>query len=298
MDARRALAIALLLSSAILLIELTGGILFHSTALMADALHVVADILAILFSFVALVISSRPPTSDLTYGYHRFEVLATLVNGFSLLGIVGVIMYEAYTRLLNPQPIFIVGTAVVASVAIFLNVVASRILRSAQPEISDYKDENVASAEVHLLGDALASLAVIVGAVAVYLTGQYYLDPLVAAFIGLIVLRGAIKTTMQGGAIILERSPFKNTAGLSQKLAGVEGVADVHDLHIWRICSHITVASMHACLNAMGKTDSTGVRNRLEDQLERLGIHHVTIQLEEVCCEPAHGHKVHERNII
>jgi cobalt-zinc-cadmium efflux system protein len=291
MEARSALVVALLLSLAILVVELAGGILFRSTALMADALHVVTDILAVLFSFLALVISSRPPTVSLTYGYHRFEVLASLVNGFSLLGIVGIIMYQAYTRLLAPQPIFIPGTVALASVALLLNVIASRILRSAQLGMSGVKDENVSSAEIHLFGDALASFAVILGATAVFMTGQYYLDPLVAALIGLIVLKSAVQTTVHGGAIILEKSPLKDPAGLRQKLVGVQGVADVHDLHIWRICSHITVASMHACLDSKGKMDSAAVRNRLEGEMGKLGINHVTIQLEDACCAPNHGHR-------
>ena len=291
LDARRALFVALLLSLMILLTELTGGILFRSTALMADALHVVTDILAILFSFLALVVSARPPTSSLTYGYHRFEVLASLVNGVSLLGIVGAIMYEAYQRLLAPQPIYITGTVAVAFAAMLLNILASRVLRGAQAEISGPRDENVMSAELHLFGDALASFAVIVGAVAVFLTGQNFLDPVVAVFIGLIVLRSALRTIAQGGAIILERSPVRDPAALREKLVAVEGVADVHDLHIWRICSHITVASMHACLDTAGRRDAGAVRRRLEEQLDAVGIHHVTIQLEEVCCAPVHGHE-------
>jgi cobalt-zinc-cadmium efflux system protein len=172
-----------------------------------------------------------------------------------------------------------------------LNILASRILRHAQANVSRPADENVTSAELHLFGDALASLAVIVGAFVVFLTGQYYLDPVVAVFIGLIVLRSALKTIAQGGAIILERSPVRDPTGLRQKLIAVKGVADVHDLHIWRICSHITVASMHACLNAEGKANALAVRQRLENELDEAGIHHVTIQLEEVCCVPTHGHE-------
>ena len=258
---------------------------------MADALHIVTDILAVLFSFVALAISSRPPTSSLTYGYHRFEVLASLVNGVSLFAIVGIIMYQAYVRLLAPQPILVLGTGAFASVAIVLNIVASRILNIAQAKTPDDEDENVASVELHLFGDALSSLAVIVGAAAVYLTGQNYLDPLVAAFIGLIVLRSAIKTMMQGGAIFLERSPLKDMGVLRQKLSDVEGVVDVHDLHVWRICSHITVASVHACLDAEGRSNYTSVRNQLEHEMNKIGIDHVTIQLEEICCAPTHGHE-------
>jgi len=244
-----------------------------------------------LFSFLALMVSARPPTSSLTYGYHRFEVLASLVNGLSLLGIVGAIMYAAYQRILAPQPIFIPGTVAVAFAAMLLNILASRVLRGAQAEISGPKDENVRSAELHLFGDALASCAVIVGATAVYLTGEYLIDPVVAVFIGLIVLRNAVKTIVQGGAIIMERSPVRDPVALRERLVAVEGVADVHDLHIWRICSHITVASMHACLDSAGRSDAGAVRRRLEERLDEAGIHHVTIQLEEVCCAPVHGHE-------
>ena len=246
---------------------------------------------AVLFSLVALSVSSRPPSSRLTYGYHRFEVLASLVNGLPLFAIVGIIMYEAYLRLLVPQPIFVLGTVTFASVAMFLNITASRVLNSAQANLPDHRDESVASAELHLFGDALSSLAVIVGAAAVFLTGRYYLDPLIAAFIGLIVLRSAIRTTTQGGAILLERSPLNDIGVLRQKLAGVEGVVDVHDLHVWRIRSHITVASMHACLDAEAKNNSASVRNQLEHEMNKLGIDHVTIQLEDVCCAPVHGHE-------
>jgi len=293
MEARRALTLALVLSCAILVVELIGGSLFHSAALTADALHVITDILAVLFSLIALSISARPPTERLTYGYHRYEVLASLVNGFSLFAIVGIIMYEAYLRLLTPQPVFVLGTAAFASIAMVLNIVASRILNSAQAKIPGHRDDNVASAELHLFGDALSSFAVIVGATAVFLTGQYFLDPIIAAFIGLIVLRSAIRTTVQGGAIFMERSPLKDIGVLRQRLIGVKGVVDVHDLHVWRICSHITVASVHACLDAQGKSNSTLIRNQLEHEMNDLGIDHVTIQLEDICCTPVHGHETH-----
>ena len=291
MEARRALSLALFLSCAILVVELVGGSLFHSAALTADALHVITDILAVLFSLLALSISARPPTERLTYGFHRYEVLASLVNGFSLFAIVGIIMYEAYLRLLTPQPIFVLGTAAFASVAMVLNIVASRILNSVQARIPGHRDDNVASVELHLFGDALSSLAVIVGAVAVFLTGRYFLDAIIAAFIGLIVLRSAIKTTVEGGAIFMERSPLKDIGALRQRLVNVKGVVDIHDLHVWRICSHITVASMHACLDVQGKSNSGSIRNQLEHEMNDLGIDHVTIQLEEICCTPVHGHE-------
>ena len=292
MNARRALSVSLILSIAILAIELTGGLAFRSTALIADALHIVTDILAISFSFIALTISSRPPSGSSTYGYHRLEVVASLVNGLSLIGIVIVIMYTAYTRLLNPQRIDTIGTVGFAAVALLLNIASSRMLSNAQSAFHEEdKDLNVASAELHILGDALASLAVIVGALAIFFTGLHIIDPLVAIFIGLIVLRSAIKITRQGGAIILEKSPIKNMQGLKERLQSVNGVSDVHDFHAWKICSHITVASLHACLDSSGKEKPLDVRKELENKLNESGVQHVTIQLEEVCCVPSHGHK-------
>jgi cobalt-zinc-cadmium efflux system protein len=273
-------------------IELTGGLLFRSSALIADALHITTDILAISFSFVALTISARPPTERSTYGFHRIEVIASIVNGLSLVAIVGLIMFTAYSRFLNPQPIDVAGTIVFAAMALIFNLVSSKLLSSSQSEFAgDEMDQNVASTEKHVLGDALASFAVIVGAIGVYLTHLYFIDPIVAVFIGILVLRSAIRITMQGGAIILERSPIKDMKKLEQSLLAVTGVSDVHDFHAWRICSHITVASMHACVDSKGKANPTEVRRQLEEKLRDYHIQHVTIQLEEVCCIPSHGHE-------
>jgi cobalt-zinc-cadmium efflux system protein len=290
LEARRALFVAFFLSCAILVLELAGGVVFHSAALTADALHVVTDILAVAFSLTALTISARPPTGTLTYGYHRFEVVASLANGISLMGIAVVIMYEAYLRFVAPQPIGLLGTVVFAAAALGLNLLASRVLQSAQVETPTGEDLNVSSARLHMFGDALASIAVILGAVAVFLTGKAYLDPLVAAFIGVLVIRSAMTITWQGGAIILERSPFKDMDEMQRQLGSVVGVSDVHDLHIWRICSHITVASVHACLDPASRFDPSAVRARLETKMSGLGMQHVTIQLEDVCCTPRHEH--------
>jgi cobalt-zinc-cadmium efflux system protein len=276
----------------VLIVEFLGGIVFSSTALIADALHIVTDILAVSFSLIALKLSARPPSGSSTYGYHRVEVLASLVNGLSLFAIVALITYQAYLRILNPQPIGVVGTVVFASAALGLNLVSSRILESAQLGIPrSERDLNLSSAKLHVLGDALASLAVIVGAAAVYLTHINIIDPIVAVFIALIVLRSAVSITRQGGAIILERSPIKNMEDLETNLLRVNGVTDVHDLHAWKICSHVTVASLHACVDPSAREKQGEIRRELEVKLNELGAQHVTIQLEEACCAQSHGHK-------
>jgi cobalt-zinc-cadmium efflux system protein len=287
---RKALTIGLSLSALILVLELAGGLVFHSTALVADALHIITDVLAISFSFVALTISARPPSDTSTYGFHRFEVIASLVNGLSLIGVVLVIVYEAIEGILHPMIIGIPGTIAFASIALILNLAASKILRNAQSSFPPHEDLNLTSAQMHLFGDALASAAVIIGAISVYLTGLRFIDPLVAIFIGLIVLRSAVQITMQGGVIILERSPIKDMQDLKQNLLEVKGVSDVHDFHAWRICTHITVASMHACIDSTSKARATEIRDALQNRLAQKGVQHVTIQLEDVCCVPSHQH--------
>ena len=144
---------------------------FRSSALIADALHITTDILAISFSFVALVISAKPPSGSSTYGFHRVEVIASLVNGISLIGIVAIIMFTAYQHILNPQPIDVVGTVVFASIALALNLISSRVLSFSHSEFNpEIRDQNVSSTERHVLGDAMASLAVIIGALGGYIT--------------------------------------------------------------------------------------------------------------------------------
>ncbi len=293
MNVKASLAAVLLISLLTLSFEYAGGLIFHSTALTADALHIITDILAVSFSFIALAISARPPAGRLTFGYHRVEVLASLVNGLSLVGVTAVIAYQAYLRFLNPHPIFVPGTVLFASIALALNVASSRILGRTQSCLGkEDQDLNVLSARVHLVGDALASLAVIAGAVLVYFTHNYIFDPIVAAFIGILVLRSAVSITMKGGAIILERSPVKNLGELRTKLMEVNGITDVHDLHVWRICSHITVASTHVCVDNNMRRNETEVRKELEEKLAEFGVQHMTIQLEDIACVPIHGHRI------
>lgn len=292
METKTALVLALVISLAVLVVELSGGFAFQSSALVADALHIMTDILAISFSLFALVISTRPPSGGSTYGYHRIEVVASLVNGVSLIGVVAVIFITAYQRFVSPVPINAEGTILFAAGALVLNIISSSILARSQAYLTKgEKDLNVSSTQFHIIGDALSSLAVIVGAAIVYVTGYRVIDPIVAVIIGFIVLKSALEITLQGGAIILERSPIKNMQELEQRLLTVRGVSDIHDFHIWRICSHITLASMHACLEPSSRDHSVHIRSELEQRLGESGVQHVTIQLEDKCCVPRHGHE-------
>lgn len=292
MKTPRALFAALTISTGILATELVGGILFGSVALVADALHITTDIFAILFSMIALNLSSRQPTSGLTYGYHRIEVLAGLVNGLSLVAVTGIIALQAYERFISPVQVMPFQTIIFAAAALLLNLVSSSVLKgSAAADIHGHEDLNVASAQKHVLGDALASLAVIAGAIGVFVTGQSLFDPLAAAFIGILVLNSALRISWKSLAIILDRSPIQDMQGLGSRLATTSGVTHVHDLHVWKVCSHITLASLHACLDDAGREKRVEVARELEGHLSEAGVQHSTIQLEDVCCTPSHMHE-------
>lgn len=299
-SAKSALEIALAISVSILVIEILGGLKFGSSALIADALHIFTDIFAIGFSLIALTVSNRPPTSSLTYGYHRLEVFASLTNGISLFLIAALIAIGAYERFLNPSPVYVFGTVIVATIALCANVLSRKIISQqtkTMKELEETEDENILSVSAHVWGDALASAAVIFGALASFFTGKYFFDPLAAIVIGVLVLRSAATTTWGGLSIMLERSPLKQMPLVESELEKVEGVSDVHDLHIWKICSHVTVATLHACLNDEGKSKRNETMNALEQKLTSdFGVQHATIQLEEVCCLPRHGHSETDSN--
>jgi cobalt-zinc-cadmium efflux system protein len=292
------LEIALALALVVLIVELAGGFEFNSSALVADALHVFTDIFAIGFSLFALTLSAKPPTGTLTYGYHRIEVFASLVNGVSLFAVATLIGLGAYVKIISHTQIDVPGTIVIAALALGMNLFSRRVLSGTHsvarnvdaPYLVD-EDLNVKSATTHVYGDALASLGVIAGAILVYVTGNYIFDPIVAILVGAIVVRSAFATTWAGLTIMLERSPVKNMVGLESELENVQGVSDVHDLHIWKICSHITVATLHACLNDSGRTTRSETMSEIEVKLKKsYGVQHATIQLEDVCCVPKHNH--------
>jgi cobalt-zinc-cadmium efflux system protein len=290
----------LTLSVVVFAAETIGGLYFRSSALVADALHIFTDIFTIGFSLAALVVSSRPPTSTLTYGYHRIEVFASLANGISLFVITAIIIFNAYLKIVvtrsNPN---VFGTIVVAAIALAINGISHTILKNNRNRTNKSElpymigeDLNVKSASTHIFGDILSSVAVIAGALGVYFTHNYLFDPIVAVFIAMIVLRSGAITAWAGLSIMLERSPVKNMVALESDLERVSGVSDVHDLHVWRICSHITIATLHACLNDQGKTQRIQTMNELEGKLSKsYGVQHATIQLEEVCCVPRHQHE-------
>lgn len=274
------LALAVAITSVILVGEVVGGIWAGSLALISDAAHVFMDVFALGLSLGALLLARLPADDKRTYGWHRAEVFAALINGLTLFAVAAYIFVEGVGRLFEPTPVKGVGLLIIAAVGLVANAAVALLLRGHVGE-----DINLRGALLHVVGDALASVAVIVGAVVVIATGWYFVDPILALAIGLLLVWGAGRVVRDALRILLEGTPpGVQPREVARALADVDGVTSVHDLHIWALCSHITNLSAHLVVCEGARDD---VRRAAEDALaERFRIRHTTLQLEEEPCSP------------
>lgn len=243
LDARvkRRLLVSISLTGVIFLAELIGGWYTNSLALMSDAAHVFMDVFALSLSFFAIYIAEMPPTEKRTYGFHRVEVFVSFINSFVLLLITAVIFYKAVQRFFAPEPVESVGVLVVAAVGLAVNLVVAMWLH--RYAVSDL---NVRSAFIHVVGDAAASVGVIISAVIIYYTGWYTADPLISMLICLVIVNGAVKIMKESSHILLEGVPKEiDLARVKEDILSPEGVASVHSLHIWSICHNVYALSAH-----------------------------------------------------
>ena len=281
---------SLILTSFIFIAELAGGLWTGSLALLSDSAHVFLDLFALGLSYLALRLSALPADDRHSYGYHRLEVFAALINGVTLLVISLGIFYEAWQRWQFPQPIKSVEMLIIAVIGLFVNVIVAIILRgkSTEHQHNRYKHEdlNVKSAFLHVLGDAISSVGVIAAALIIWRTGWRWIDPLVSVLIGFMILFGAGRVIKGSVHILIEGVP----EGLSMKkigkvIAAIAGVSEVHDLHVWSICSGHISLSAHIVVADQGLQDSQKIMDELKGRLwTEFGIEHTTIQFECLSC--------------
>jgi len=274
-DRGRPLAFALAITSFYFVVEVVGGILTNSLALISDAGHMFSDMAALGLSLLAFRIARRPATSKRTYGYHRLEILAALINSLTLWLIVGVIFHEAYHRFLNPPEVRSLGMLVVATVGLGVNVAAGFVLYGSHRE-----SLNIRGAFLHVLGDALGSVGAIAAGIIMLLTGWYVADPLISVFIGLLILYTSWSLIKDSVDILMQSVPsgidLKELQGAMEQ---VSGITRVHDLHVWTVTSGIFTLSAHAVVN--GEEESHEILDRVERVLkEQFSIEHTTIQIE------------------
>ncbi len=263
------------------LIEVVAGIQAHSLALLSDAGHNVTDAGALLLAWVAFYLQSKPADESKTYGYHRAGVLAAFVNALTLLVLSAWIFYESIVRLSKPEPVHEWVMMAVAVGGLLLNCGIMLALRSASRH-----DLNIRSAFVHMLGDALGSVAIIGGALVIRYTGWVQVDPVLSILIGALVVWTAWDIVRESLNILLEGLPRGILLQeVADSMQAVEGVLDVHDLHIWSLGSHTHALSCHVLIDDVPPSSSDAILRRINGVLDdRFQISHTTVQFEHVSC--------------
>ncbi|MBF6594290.1 MAG: cation transporter [Thermaceae bacterium] len=263
---------ALLLTSSYLVAEVVGGLVFGSLALLSDAAHMFTDVMGLVIALVAIRLGKRAADSQRTYGYRRFEILAAALNASILFLVAFYILYEAYRRLREPTEIQSLPMLVVALGGLVVNLVSVRILTGGSGQ-----SLNVRGAYLEVLSDLLGSVAVILGAVVIYFTGWKWVDPLLAALIGLWVLPRTWTLLSASVNILLEGVPEGvEVVKLQAELAAIPGVLEVHDLHVWALTQGENSLSVHL----VTQTPELALIQKAQAVAEAHGVEHVTVQLE------------------
>ena len=272
------LCIVFVLTAAYLVVEVAAGLLTGSLALLADAGHMLSDVGGLALALLAIRFAERPATLTKTYGYYRAEVLAALANAVVLIGISLYILYEAYRRFRNPPEVLSLPMLLVALVGLGANLVGLKLLHPASGA-----SLNIRGAYLELLSDALTSIGVVLAGLVMLLTGWRLVDPLISAAIGLFILPRTWSLLNQSVHVLMEGCPSGIDLGkVMAAMRAVEGVREVHDIHIWTITSGFDALTGHVIVESFAEKQA--VLRRLQEILaERFGVKHVTVQLEEQC---------------
>jgi cobalt-zinc-cadmium efflux system protein len=278
----RPLIITLAIVTGIMVVEIVGGLLSNSLALLGDAGHMLVDALALGLSLFAFNLAKRPSTPSRTYGYHRVEIMAALANGSVLVLVSAYIFYEAYGRFLEPPEVRTPLMLAVAAIGFVANLAGIVILRSGSRGTL-----NVKAAFWHILGDTISSVGVITGGIIITFSGWGIVDPIIAVIIGLVILWGAVRLVRDSVDILMESVPRHiQIEEVVDTLKSVAGVEDVHDIHVWTITSGIHALSAHLLIRDQMVSRSAEVVEAVNHSLaERFNITHVTLQLECAKCE-------------
>ena len=277
----RRVTIALVLTGTFMIVEVIGGILSGSLALLADAGHMLTDTMALALAAVAFRVSKRPPDARLTYGYHRFQILAAFVNGLSLLLIVGWILYEAFNRFVAPQEVLGKTMFIVASAGLLVNIIAFVVLHG-----GDRDNLNISGAALHVAGDLLGSVAAIVAAVVIIYTGWMPIDPILSVAVAILILRSAWALVKRSAHVLLEGAPEWLDMGAMQDrlIASIPEVDSIHHVHVWGMTPQDLMLTMHVRVRDEPANPTDVIRRVKVLMREEYGIGHSTIEIETDDC--------------
>jgi cobalt-zinc-cadmium efflux system protein len=261
-------------------LEIYAGLRAGSLALLSDAGHNFTDALALLLAAIGVYLQSKPADTSKTFGYQRAGVIAAFLNAATLFAIALVIFWEAVGRLLHPEPVNEAVMIWVAAAALLLNGLIMLGLHSGRKG-----DINIRAAFIHMLGDALGAVAIIAGGVIIRYTGWTYVDPILSIALGALIVYTAWDIIRESLNILLEGLPRgMELQRVTDSMSQIEGVLDVHDLHIWSLGSSSHALSSHVLIEDMPPSASDGILKRINDVVRGFGIHHTTIQFEHLPC--------------
>lgn len=279
-DPAQRLALSLIITLVILFAEIVGGLISNSIALLSDAGHVLTDAFALGLSLIAARISKKPSDFRATYGYQRFGLLAAIVNGFSLVAIAMYIFVESYHRFVSPP---VIGTTVMLTVAtggLLGNIAMALILGRG------HEDLNIKSAWLHVIGDTLSSVGVIISGIVVLATGWTYADPVAGIIIGTIIVIGGLRVVREAAGIFLEMVPKGfDVEEIARKISVFPEVMGIHDIHVWSLAHKNIAFSAHVWVHDQRLSDLEPLRRNIEELLRSMNINHILLQFECGECE-------------
>lgn len=282
---KKTLTISLVIITAYMIVEVIGGLMTNSLALLADAGHMLSDAISLLIALLAFMMSSKAADYSKTYGYKRFEILAAVINGVTLILVAVYIFYEAIERFQNPPEIASGGMLIIASIGLLVNILVAWIIIRG----GDVKGNlNMRGAYLHVMSDMLGSVGAIIAALLIMFFGWGWADPLASVIVAVLVLRSGYLVTKSSVHVLMEGTPDNvEIEKVTEKILTTEGINSIHDLHVWTITSGLNALSCHAVVDErMTILESEHLLRQLEHDLDHQNIHHVTIQLES----SAHQH--------
>ena len=268
---------SIVLTGTMMVVEVVGGVLTNSLALLSDAGHMLTHFSALLISFLAIIYATRPAEKEKSFGFYRLEILAALLNSFLLFVITLFIFVEAYRRILHPRPILEFQMFIVAVLGLLVNLLSAKILSGSA------EDLNVKSAFLHMLGDTASSLGIVLGAILIHFTHQPIIDPLLSVLIGVLILVWSWRLLCDSCHVLLEASPrhIKVDDVVQTIRSSVKEVKDLHDIHIWEITSKMYAMTAHAIVEDMKISESSTLLDRINHLVEEhFEIGHTNIQFE------------------
>jgi cobalt-zinc-cadmium efflux system protein len=275
----RNLRYAIYATFSIFILEAAGGVYANSLALLSDAAHMFMDVFALVLTYAAIQIAKKPSNHKVTFGYHRLEIFSALINGFTLIIISGFIVREAYVRLLIPHEVRGTEMLAVATIGLLVNLWVTMRLHG-------HHDLNVRGAYLHALGDTLSSVAVIAGALIILFSGSSIADPVLSFVIVAIILFGSVRLITDSFHILMESTPRHiDINELVEAVNSIEGIVDIHDIHLWSVCSNIHALSAHVLVGDMHVCETVDLIDAVNKVLaEKFNITQTTYQFESIEC--------------